>query len=432
MVQDMQGLLQQKAEIKEATELRAQLARLDEVMSWKVDRTSLEELAASVQLASQLINQKSDLSYVNATNAKLQKLTACVSQNERLLYDTAAALNKLESHHLPQTVQRTRELLSKTNHSLKLLQEAVAMKADQQTVEELAAAERYLENCLSCKANQQALLELNATVHNIQDHMLQKVDTMVFDELQSKFQRVCGQVTQKVEHHHLQSVTAGLQEVQQYVSQKADLHLLNEAKLRMTSLETLISDKAHEHQVHASINCLKEDFSSKANKYEQGVAHLSQALERLQLDVGQKLDARTFHEIHMVVKQLSQAIEMKADLESVTRLVDQLNHRFDNVVDQLRHKADHTSLEETAATTHMIMEQLSMPRPQSLKVERSCMSSHGSASTLSTMASSQGAHSPVSSMRSASAFSRSKVSSPKCSLNSSKGGSFSAREVKSP
>lgn len=323
-----QQQVQQKADQRHLDDVCTHASRLEESLALKLEHSSHEEVMAALQRVNALIATKADLAALNRTNTQVQKTTTGLSQQEKALRDTAALLAKLDAYQLPQTVQRTKELLSLTGQSLKRVQEAVATKAEQRSVDELLGSLRIAENTLQWKASQQALAELRADTHDLSRQVELKADRLFAEEQRAEAQRLAHALATKADSSQLSAAEAGLRALHQQVAQKVDLHSLNEAKTRLLGLEASVQQKADHsavREMQSGLTHVRESLAEKVDRFV--VADLHQAVGRVQLDVQQKADSSAHGEVRSLLERLREAVEQKADHGALDRRLEDLERR---------------------------------------------------------------------------------------------------------
>lgn len=332
------------ADHKLLLDLKANVAQIETDLSFKVEQAAMEETVSMLQRTNQAIASKVDLSNLNRTDARLSKLTQTVSQNEKMLQETAATLKMLDVKHLPQLAQRTKDMLTQTIGNVRKLQETIATKADLSMVEELAHVQKDLETALSWKANQQALLDVKTSVKETQRQVLLKADQLAVEDSRGDLHKLSQQVQQKVDHADHREVATSLHSLREALASKVDADHLRDAKSRLSSIEATIDKKADQHEVAnmaTSVQLLSERFALKADRHQVG--ELSQHLERLQSDLESKAEVHHVSEAHATVEQLQgevQQLKQEANTSSLANHVSALDRRIESALEQLHQRLD--------------------------------------------------------------------------------------------
>lgn len=227
-------------------DVQAILGGLQEELAEKADASALHELADEVERTRQLAREKADLSYVNRTNAALTKLKDATAQTEKLAQQTATSLEKMESHQLPQQLQRLRDMITNTGNSVKALQNA-GVSAERRNRKEqdfdvaIAAERKEREEGLKTKATQQSVLELDSVIREVSCQLALKLDVPVFDASHSDLHHAVQRISHRVEQQELNATSLPVQLLQQGLCQKADIRELDETRSRLAKVEANVN-----------------------------------------------------------------------------------------------------------------------------------------------------------------------------------------------
>lgn len=353
-VQELKSMLQSKADQRMVSDLKGALARLEETAAYKADQTSVDQVADELQRVAQIAGTKADLSYVNRTNERVQKLIHVSSQYEKQIAELYAARESLEAFRLPQTLQRTRDMLLKTSNNVKSLQDVVALKADQVAVDELVLGIKDVECSVHWKANQQSIVEFNASIHELKRQLDTKAEKLVVEESKYELVRVEEQLVLKAEQQDTQELDARLLSVERVVGQKADASNLNDARARFLSLEVTVEQKADRQEIGEVTTALSSLREWSTRKVEQLISEFSKRPE-----------AEALVAAETAMQRFRLLSEEKVDADAVSQQFDEVGRKLEDLrsdlARQLERKVEQASFEEAMSRVEAMAPTLGSP-----------------------------------------------------------------------
>jgi hypothetical protein len=342
-------LLQQKADQRLFNYVKSTVANLEKIVATKSDQLVVDELGASLQRAAQTVAQKADLSYLNRTNGALQKLTQASAQHERQIVGLTAAKEALDAQHIPQSILRTKDMLTKTSNSLKQLQDVVAAKASQNELEEVLSLLKDLDCTVSWKAGQQSVVDLSTAIQDLKQQLCLKADLLGLEEARADLQRTRQQVALKTDHHQLHELSVSLQSTSRLLSQKVDDSAMTEAKTRLQTLEAATENKAS-HQALADLNVelskMREAISAQKIAVRR-FSELEEVVGQLNTRMLQRADVETVASAENMLEELRQNNSKKAEFEVVTQQFQEMGKRLEFILQQLQLKVDKSVFDES-------------------------------------------------------------------------------------
>lgn len=247
-LQEHRGILHQKADQRALNEISMSLGNVEETLTWKADQVHLEEIAARVERVKNLSVAKADLSYVNRTNSTVAKVTSAMQQQEQVLQDVTAMLQKLDISHLPGQAQKAADALRRLQGEVRKLQDAMSMKAEQSGLQDAYTILRDVETSLSSKVSGQRMSEVMSEMHDMQHQFAMKADQSGLEDVGNNLEQMAETMRSKADQCTLNESIIMWQGMQQSFDQKADLLAFGDAKTRLMSLEAKFETKADRHE----------------------------------------------------------------------------------------------------------------------------------------------------------------------------------------
>lgn len=363
VAQEQKQQLPYKADKCAVAEVRAMIVRLEETMAYKAHQTSIDELTAGLQRVADIANQKAELNYLNRTNDRLNKLAQGASQHEKQLAELIARHETMEAWKLPQTLQRTREMLLQTNGRMKTLQDSVALKADQQLVDELILGYKEVECNVNCKASQQSVIELHASVNDFQRQLETKAGHLAIEEPLLELDRIKDMLPSKAEKQEILELAAKFPAIERALSQKADFETLNNTRARFNSIEVNVQQKADRIDFQEVTASLSETREWMAHKIEQIVE-----------DFSKRPEAEALVNAEAALERLLIVCEQKVDVQTVSEVEQKIADMHSDVIRQLGQKVEQTSFEETVESLALRMGMAESPGSNRSGYPPSCTS----------------------------------------------------------
>jgi len=335
--QEQRQALMHKADQRVVAELKAGFARLEDTVSCKAPQTSIDEVAGTLQRLTEITAQKADLSYVNRTNERVNKLSQTSSQQEKQLAELIAAKETTDAWRLPQTLQRTREMLLKTNTSLKTLQDVVSGKADQRLVDQLILEYKDIECNVNWKASQQSIVDVNMSVQELQRQLDTKVEHLTIEAgPMQELEKIKELLPLKAGQQEFQELVTSFKTIERSLSQKADFSSVNDNKARFTSIEVSVHQKADRQE-------FKEVTEAMTNMREW----MAQKVDQLVLDFSKRPEAEALVNAESAIERLLTVCEQKVDTQAVHEVEQKLADTHADILRQLEQKVEQASFEET-------------------------------------------------------------------------------------
>lgn len=339
------------------------LGNVEETLTWKADQVHLEEIAARVERVKNLSVAKADLSYVNRTNSTVAKVTSAMQQQEQVLQDVTAMLQKLDISHLPGQAQKAADALRRLQGEVRKLQDAMSMKAEQSGLQDAYTILRDVETSLSSKVSGQRMSEVMSEMHDMQHQFAMKADQSGLEDVGNNLEQMAETMRSKADQCTLNESIIMWQGMQQSFDQKADLLAFGDAKTRLMSLEAKFETKADRHEfndMHSAVELLQ---CASAAKTDRCVFNdLAERMALAERDISQKAELGAFNHTNDSVRHLEYLLDAKADRKLVADRIDDVTARYETLVQRLRTKADHSRVEDTAATLHILAHGLGTPR----------------------------------------------------------------------